>query len=136
MSRVWNGVVNEDNGFTIRAQLVSDTWDGRTSTLSAALIVAADISSISARSYDKSTGSAAGALQTLTVATVIPSTTFTYYPEADEDVTEVYNFVWRVPATLVPDGDKHYQIEIVFTPASGEVFSEIFDIYTNPQYIS
>jgi hypothetical protein len=44
------------------------------------------------------------------------------------------NFRWVMGPSLIPDGDKRYQVEVTFTPASGYAFVEKWQVVTNETY--
>ena len=91
-----------------------------------AAIVQADVSSIAYKVYDKDDTSSPST-GTLTVADVVYDTLQTDSRWTD---TTGYNFGWPAPASLFPDGDRVYQVEIQVTPASGEGYPLRFDVTT------
>ena len=114
----------EDSGFHLMARIVGDD---------AAVITQSDISSIAYSVHDKSDGSET-ATGSLTVANVVYDTLQTD-SRWTVDATG-YNFRWAVPASIPATGGKTYQLEIAFTPASGEVFHVVADIVTKALYRS
>lgn len=117
---ITRGTIFEDSGAFLMRRVTGN--DG-------ANIVQADVSSIAYSVYDKDDTSSASATGTLTVATVIFDTLQTddRFSDNGGDSTG-YNFGWESPASLYPDGDKVYLVEILFTPVTGEAWHVMFEI--------
>ncbi len=89
-----------------------------------AAVAQADISSIAYTIYDLDDTSSSSSDGSLTVANVVYDTLQTD-ARWSKDSTG-YNFGWSAGAALFRDGGKVYQVEVEFTPASGENFVHVF----------
>ena len=117
--------VFEDTGFSLMARIQgTDAED----------IQQADISSIAYSVYDLSSTGSPTTTGSLTVSNVVFDTLQTD-SRWNTDTTG-YNFRWDVPASIPADGAKNYQIEIAFTPTSGEVYHAVYQVTTTNLYRS
>lgn len=93
------------------------------------LITQASISSIAIKVYDDGDPTAAVDELALTVADVVFDALQT--DERWQEDSSGYNFGYALPAESLPDGQKNYNVEVKFTPASGEAFYDVFYLHTN-----
>ena len=106
----------EDSGHSVMNRITGN---------SAANITQADITSIAYTVHDTLTGEQTVS-GTLSKTTVIFDTLQTD-ARWTKDSTG-YNFRYDIPASELPNGDRTYRFEIVFTPASGAVFTIIREV--------
>lgn len=107
----------EDSGVVLMARVLG--YDGDP-------IQQADITSISRKVFD---GGTTISTDDLVVADVIFDALQTGDSRWDADDTG-FNVLDIVPAASLPNGDTVYRVEYLFTPASGEVFHDVFDLIT------
>jgi len=116
---VIRGSAYEDGGASIMARITGT--DG-------ANITQADVSTITCTVYDSSGTSVA--TPTVTVATSVFDTLQTDSRWSVD--TTGYNFRFDVAATVMSSGNETYRYEFKFTPASGEVYWVVAEIYCYP----
>ena len=126
LSTAIEGTIWEDGGASLMARVLGHN---------AAAITQASVSSITYKVFDLSSGTPPDQVTsgTLTVSSVVFDT---YQTDArwTKDSTG-YNFRWDAPASAFPSWSV-YQIEIKFTPSSGETFFLVFKITANAIYSS
>jgi len=110
--------IYEDSGAYLMARVLGG--DG-------SAVQQSDISSIAYSVYDMDDTSSPGT-GSLTVANVVYDTLQTDSRWTTD--TTGYNFGWSAPASLFATGDRVYKVEVLFTPASGEVFHVQWDVTT------
>ena len=113
----------EDSGATCMARVV-----GQAGTA----VTQASLTSIAYKVFDLdgATPDTATATGTLTVATAVYDTLQTSDSRWTVDTTG-WNFLDTVAAASanLPTGDHRYRVEYVFTPASGQTFRVVFELY-------
>jgi hypothetical protein len=124
-ARTYKGIIWEDSGCQLLARIVG---------VDAAAIVQADVSSISYSVYERDeedapgSGSAVRENAALTVSSVVFNALQT---DARWTVDSTgYNFRYAAPVTDFPNPSKVYDVEIKFTPASGDVYHVVFEVET------
>ena len=101
----------EDCGALLLARCVD--WDGN-------LLTKAAVTAITYKVYDLSTTP-----PSLVGSDSLDKTTVIFDSEqtgGNWPYDDGYNFKWMMPATLLPNGGRYYQVEIYVDPASGEDF--------------
>jgi hypothetical protein len=106
---IWH--VSQSTGKLCMARVIG--WDG-------SLITQADVTSIAWNVVDESAEPAASVDSgSLTVADVIYDTA----QSGDNwPYTDGYNFAYQFPASKFPNANRNYCVQILVTPASGEVY--------------
>jgi len=115
-----------DSGRSTALQLKGHSRMARITGNAATNIVQADITSISYTTHDLETGEKTVSAGTLTVATVVFDALQTDARWTKD--TTGYNFRYDIPGSELPDGDRSYDFEIVFNPASGEDFAVVLTV--------
>ena len=123
--RVIKGILFEDGGGTNIA---------RVANISGTNITQASLSSIYYSVFDMTTSQVILASTQLTIANVVFDTLQTAAVWTLDSTG--YNFRHDFAATCIPEGDHVYRFEYKFTPGSGEVFWQPFEITTLPIYTS
>lgn len=114
----------EDAGHVLLARVANH--DGE-------LFVEADFGDITFKCVDLAAPLVTVLNGTLTVATVIHDTLQT---DARWTVDSTgYNFEWRTLATMFPNGGKLYQVDVRFSPASGEDVVLTWRVKTRKVYV-
>ena len=111
-ARIHSSTAFEDSGHSVMARVTGND---------AANITQSDITSIAYTVHDLKTGE-----QTVTGGTLAKTTVVFDSLQTDARWTADstgYNFRYDIPASELPNGDREYKFEIVFTPASGEDFT-------------
>ena len=116
----FKGYVIEDGGATFLARINGNTGVAITQSL---------ISSISVKVFDLDSDTPDTAVYSASV-TVATSVFDTLQTDAiwTED-TDGYNFKHAMPASAFAIGNHNYRIEYLFTPATGEVFWVLFEVF-------
>lgn len=89
-------------------------------------ITQSDITSIAYTVHDLKAGEETVSGGSLTVATVVFDTLQTDVRWTKDKLG--YNFRYDIPASELPNGDRVYEFEIVFTPVSGEAFTIVREV--------
>ena len=120
------GTIYENGGAVLMARITG---------ASGAAITQSSLSSITYKVFDASSKTPYDLLTsgTITIGSVIYDTLQTGAPWTADSTG--YNFLWTAPASAFPNlsnglnPDQHlYRVEILFTPASGEVFWAVFEL--------
>lgn len=106
--QIWEAL--EDAGVVLLARV--EDHDGNLLTQAATTSIAWEV-------FDTSDNDASVDSGSLTVADVIFDTA---QSGGNWPYTDGYTFRWDMPATNLPNGGRRYVVEIMATPASGEVF--------------
>lgn len=115
-NRKSNSQATEDSGHSVMDRVTGNAG---------AAIRQVDISSIAYTVHDLKTGEETVS-SALNKATVIFDTLQTDVRWTKDKIG--YNFRYDIPASELPNGDRTYEFEIVFTPASGEVFTIVREV--------
>lgn len=119
------GIAFEDGGAVNLARVTNYTGSN---------VTQASLTSIHYSVYDLTSSTLTVSSTSLTVSGVVYDTLQTSAIWTLDSTG--YNFLHVLPASALPDGDHVYRVDYKFTPSSGEVFWQPFEITTLPIYVS